>query len=235
MNGIYPMSYDLIIFDCDGTLVDSEYLNNKVTTDLLAELGLPQYDLDYALKHFAGRTLTDIGQDIHAETGVRLPPEFMDNYVRGVKAGMPSLLKAIEGVAATLEKIEPHIKICVGSNGERSNVLDSIHHAGLGRFFPDDHVFTKSMVRHPKPAPDLFLLAAERMGAQPAHTLVVEDSATGTKAGIAAGMTVVGLTATFHDREGQAALLREAGAHHIAGRFHDILAFLDRAMPRREA
>lgn len=220
------MPYDLIIFDCDGTLVDSEYLNNKVTADLLAELGLPQYNVDYALEHFAGKSMTDIRKFIEVDAGVSLPDSFVAEYAKRVTAGMPTLMKRIPGAFETVRDLHTRIKICVGSNGERSNVLTALSIAGLSPFFPEENVFTKSMVKNAKPAPDLFLLAASRMGTAPGKTLVMEDSVTGTKAGVAAGMDVVGITATFHDPDGQASLLKAAGARHIVEHFADIGPFI---------
>lgn len=220
------MPYDLIIFDCDGTLVDSEYLNNKVTADLLAELGLPQYDVYYALAHFAGKSMTDIRKFIEVDAGVSLPDTFVVEYAKRVTAGMPELMKLIPGALETIRDLHTRIKICVGSNGERSNVLAALSIAGLSPFFPEENVFTKSMVKNAKPAPDLFLLTASRMGAEPEKTLVVEDSVTGTKAGVAAGMDVVGITATFHDPAAQSEALKGAGVRYIAERFSDILSFI---------
>ncbi len=219
-------AYDLIIFDCDGTLVDSEYLNNKVTSDLLTGYGFPQYTTEHLIEAFAGLSMSDVKRIVEAETGTILPPSFLTDYMVRVNDEVPSLLKQIDGVVDTIDRLRHDIRICVGSNGERSNVLRSIKYAGLGPYFPDDVVFTKDMVAHAKPAPDLFLLAAEKMGAAPERTLVIEDSITGAKAGKAAGMTVIGLTATFHDSDRQAGALLAAGAHHIAGHFSEIMGFI---------
>jgi HAD superfamily hydrolase (TIGR01509 family) len=220
------MKYDLIIFDCDGTLVDSEYLNNKAVADLLAERGLPQYDVAYALEHFAAKTMKEVREIVLRDTGIVLPDSFSADFVARVQAALPTELKMIEGVLETLEALHVEIPVCVASNGERSNVRTCLEIAGLTPFFPDARVFTKNMVKHPKPAPDLFLLAAEKMGAAPARTLVVEDSVTGATAGKAAGMTVVGLTAAAHDPAAQEAALRAAGADYVTRTFADITGFL---------
>lgn len=222
------MAYDLIIFDCDGTLVDSEHLNNVITAELLAGVGLTQYDADYAKRHFAGMSFPAIADKIFAETGIRLPPGFQDDFVDGVTRAMPTMMKLIEGVSETLEVLKGRVKICVGSNGERVNVVNSLRHAGLIRFFPDQAIFTKDMVPRPKPAPDLFLHAARTMGAQPERVLVIEDSPTGAMAGKAAGMTVIGFAATYHDRAAQEQRLRDAGAQEIASEFASIIGFLNR-------
>jgi HAD superfamily hydrolase (TIGR01509 family) len=220
------MNYDLIIFDCDGTLVDSEYLNNKAVADLLAELGLPQYDVAYALEHFAARTMKEVREIVLRDTGIVLPDSFSADFVARVQAVLPTELKIIEGVLETLQALHVRIPVCVASNGERSNVRTCLEIAGLTPFFPDACVFTKNMVKHPKPAPDLFLLAAQTMGADPSRTLVVEDSVTGTMAGKAAGMTVAGMTAAAHDPIAQGAALRAVGADYITHNFADIAGFL---------
>ena len=217
---------DLIIFDCDGTLVDSEYLNNKATADVLAALGLPQYDTDYCLRHFAGKGMGEMAAVILDETGVILPDDFIGRYMALVHARMPNELHAIPGVEAALIRLEGDCAMCVASNGERSNVLRSLRLTGLDRYFTDDCVFTKDMVPNPKPAPDLFLCAARRMGAAPSRCIVVEDSVTGTTAGVAAGMEVIGFVGTYAEKAAQAANLRAAGAVRIVERFADVLALI---------
>ena len=169
--------FDLIIFDCDGTLVDSEYLHNKVIADLLAALGLPQFTVEYNMRHFMGKGMEEAIALIEADGGRALPAAFPDDYVREVNARAAAELKVIDGVPETLARVAAAgLKICVASNGERDNVLGLIRAARLDTVFPDALIFTKSQVARPKPAPDLFLHAAETMGAAPARTLVIEDS-----------------------------------------------------------
>ena len=213
------MSFDLIIFDCDGTLVDSEYLCNKVISDILAEIGMPQFDVAYTLEHFAGLSAPVAFERVAVESGKTLPADVVQIYERRVNESMAEELRFIDGVPETLARFHGTYDMCVGSNGERSSVLLSLQHAGLERFFSHENVFTKEMVENPKPAPDLYLLAARKMGTDPACTLVVEDSVAGVKAGKAAGMRTVGLTATYHDKEGHGAALLRAGADHVADRF----------------
>lgn len=221
----------LIIFDCDGTLVDSEHLNNKATADVLAGLGLPQYDTEYCLRHFAGKSMTEMAAFILAETGVALPADFVTRYAALVQARMKDELRAIPGVKDVLTALARDVLMCVGSNGERTNVLTSLAMTGLDRYFPDSMVFTKNMVQRPKPAPDLFLFAADALRADPAMTVVVEDSITGTTAGVAAGMTVIGFTGTYHDKAAQAANLRAAGAAEVIDDFTRLLDLLNFAAP----
>jgi beta-phosphoglucomutase-like phosphatase (HAD superfamily) len=225
------MAYDLIIFDCDGTLVDSEYLNNKVVADQLAELGLPQYDTAHNIAAFAGKGMHEVINTVKADTGRDLPANFTAEYSRRVNEGLAEHMKVIDDVHETLRHFHGRVKICVGSNGERSNVTRMIEVGGMTEFFPEAHIFTKDMVRNAKPAPDLFLFAAAKMGAPPARTLVIEDSITGAAAGVAAGMIVVGFTGSVHDRAAQEKALRRVGAHYITACFADIMALAAPGFP----
>lgn len=218
------MPFDLIIFDCDGTLVDSEYLCNRVIADMMAERGLLQYDVEYVLRNFAGLSAPVAFRTIEEQSGRILPPGIIGEYERRVNGAMPEHLRFIEGVPETLGILSGKYDVGVGSNGERSTVLLSLRYAGLDRFFPEHAVFTKDMVQNPKPAPDIYLMAAQTMGADPLRALVVEDTVAGVRAGKAAGMTVIGLTATYHDKKGHESALRAAGADRVTDRFIHIPA-----------
>lgn len=208
-------NFDLIIFDCDGTLVDTEGYNNQATLDVLAEEGL-HYDHHYAMTHWVGKTLTNILLSIQMETGKQFPPDMRDRYVRRCvelrKAGLLPVPGALELVDAASKKM----KVCVGSNGERANVISALEMTGLMPYFTEDHTFTRIQVKNPKPYPDLFLYAAEQMGGvDPARCLVIEDSSSGVMAGAAAGMTVWGFTGSSHEPEKAAVVLKGAGAHEV--------------------
>ncbi|PZQ45493.1 MAG: HAD family hydrolase [Micavibrio aeruginosavorus] len=211
-----PMDdFDLIIFDCDGTLTDSEYVNNKAVLDVAHEEGLTHYDLDYAYKHWLGTTLGGIVLAIQMETGKILPENFA---MRCVKRGMELADGFLNPVANALELVEASskkFKICVASNGEQSSVVRSLEKTGFLSFFKPEWVFTKSLVRNPKPAPDLFLFAAAQMGAEADRCVVIEDSTTGVTAGVAAGMKTWGFTGSSHDPQKAALNLESAGAHAI--------------------
>lgn len=210
----------LLIFDCDGTLVDSEYLNNKAFTDVLQSYGLTQYTTDYAMQHFVGLTISNIMLQIQMETGFIFPEDTVPRYIRRVEELQHSGLRPIPGALVAVQKlVDAGKRICIGSNGERSNVLRALEMTGLHRFFRDEHVFTKIQVDQPKPAPDLFLYAARQMGAAPERCVVIEDSVTGVTAGVAAGMQVIGFTGAHHAPEKSADILQKAGAHAIAPDF----------------
>lgn len=218
---------DLLIFDCDGTLVDSETLNNQATLDVLASLGVEGYTLEHAFNEWMGTTYTSIGLRVQMERGVELPKDFTMRCVARVAELQEAELRPVTGAMDFVQRVQASgLKSCVASNGERTNVMNSIRLTGLNAYFAEDKIFTKIQVERPKPAPDLFLFAAANMNADAANCLVIEDSEAGVTAGVAAGMTVIGFTGTAHDKEKQAMRLKNAGAARIVDDFihmHDVL------------
>lgn len=209
---------DLIIFDCDGTLTDSEYVNNRALLEILHTDGFTQFDLDYAYKHWVGTTVSNILLNVQMETG-RVPAnDIVPRYIKRVSELQQSEMKPVDGAEDLVARAAKKYKICVASNGERSNVINSLRLCGLLKYFSEDHVFTKIQVKNPKPYPDLFLFAASNMGAETARCIVIEDSMAGTRAGVAAGMTTLGFTGSSHDPAKQAENLAAAGATEVFDR-----------------
>lgn len=210
--------FDLIIFDCDGTLTDSEYVNNQAVLDVLREEGHMKYDLDYAYKHWLGTTLSGIVLAVQMETGRMLPENFV---MRCMNRGMElqdGFLNPVAEAPELVRAASKKYKICVASNGEQSSVRHSLEKTGFMEFFAPGAVFTKTLVKNPKPYPDLFLYAAAQMGAEPDRCLVIEDSSAGVRAGVAAGMTTYGFTGSSHNPVKQEEALRSAGAHEVFSR-----------------
>jgi HAD superfamily hydrolase (TIGR01509 family) len=216
----------LVIFDCDGTLVNSEALNNSVTAAIMAENGAPQYDLDYCLNHFAGIRLSEIIAMVEERHNLRFAPDAVEQYASRVTARMPQELTAVKQALETVRTIATRGPVCVATNGERGNVLKSLSLTGIADIVPEERVFTANMVKHAKPAPDLFLYAAEKMGVHPDRCLVIEDSVFGVQAAQAAGMRVLGFTGVHHDPDHQAGLLKRDGAMAIIQTLPEIIAFL---------
>lgn len=208
--------FDLIIYDCDGTLTDSENINNRALLEVLHEAGFEMFDLDYAYKNWVGTTVSNILLKIQMETG-RLPPEdtVAKYMVRVAELQLSGGLVAIEGAAELVTASKTKFKICVASNGERRNVIESLKIVDLFDNFTEETVFTKIQVKNPKPFPDLFLFAADKMGVSPERCLVIEDSEAGVRAGVAAGMTVFGYAGSSHDPEKHYQHLKSAGAHEV--------------------
>jgi HAD superfamily hydrolase (TIGR01509 family) len=208
---------DLIIFDCDGVLVDSEVLSCRCLSKVLAGYGI-DLGLDQALDLFLGRSMTAVAEHYEA-LGCPIPEQFSAELTAGVRAAFTSALRPIEGVNSVLEGLQiPH---CVASSSDVDRVSLSLSLTGLAPHF-DNRLYTSQMVERGKPAPDLFLYAAERMQVDPRRTLVIEDSISGVEAGKAAGMTVWGFVGGSHyqSRDGKA-ILREAGADRVFGRMAD--------------
>jgi HAD superfamily hydrolase (TIGR01509 family) len=208
---------DLIIFDCDGVLVDSEVLSCSCLSKVLAGYGI-DLGLDQALDLFLGRSVTAVVEHYEA-LGRSIPEQFSTALTAGVRAAFVSALCPIEGVNSVLEGLQ--IQHCVASSSDVDRLCLSLSLTGLAAHF-GSRLYTSQMVERSKPAPDLFLYAAERMQADPHRTLVIEDSSSGVRAAKAAGMTVWGFVGGSHyrSRDGKA-ILYEAGADRVFGRMAD--------------
>ncbi len=218
------MTYDLIIFDYDGVVADSEVLNSTVMAEQLTAIGLPT-TLDQVLAAYTGRRWRDNRPMVEAALGRPCPDDFHTNWFSTCRARAQTQLKPVPGLLDFVaERSEAR---CIAS----SSGPDWIG-VGLALFGLADHfhgaVFTGLNVERGKPHPDIFLHAARNMGVDPARVLVIEDSEAGVAAGVAAGMTVVGLTAGGHVRDGHADRLTARGAHHLADSYAAVAAFMDR-------
>jgi len=210
----------LIIFDCDGVLVDSELLSCRCLCEALAGCGI-EVGVEETLDLFLDRSLDAVLEHYQA-LGRSIPRQFPAELRAKVQETFRSALCPIDGVRSVLEGLEiPH---CVASSSALDRVSLSLSLTGLARHF-GDRLYTAQMVDRGKPAPDLFLYAAERMQADPARALVIEDSVSGVQAAKAAGMTVWGFIGGSHyrARDGAASLL-EAGADRVFARMADFWA-----------
>jgi HAD superfamily hydrolase (TIGR01509 family) len=208
---------DLIIFDCDGVLVDSEVLSCRCLSGTLAAYGI-DLDVDQALDLFLGRSLGAVFEHYEA-LGRSIPGQFASELKTAIRAAFVSSLDPIDGVSSVLEDLRiPH---CVASSSDIDRVSFSLSLTGLAPYF-ETRLYTSQMVERGKPAPDLFLYAAERMQVDPHRTLVIEDSVSGVRAGRAAGMTVWGFVGGSHyQSRGGKAMLLEAGADRVFERMAD--------------
>ncbi len=217
------MKTKLVIFDCDGTLVDTETLSAVSFTNILKrDYGIvitPE-----AFRHeFMGVSIRYIVQILSKRHGVALDFETVKNaYAAEMARDIDTHMQVLPESVMYVKGLAPRIKIAIGSNGVRAMVLQEVASAGYGPVLPDAQVFTASQVAHPKPHPDLFLYAANQMGVKPEECVVVEDSAAGTQAGIAAGMRVVGYTGFAHHPEVQAQILEKEGCFAVIHRLSDL-------------
>ncbi|MFF4586511.1 HAD family hydrolase [Streptomyces sp. NPDC001388] len=202
------MRYDLVIFDNDGVLVDSEPISNRLLAAYLTELGHPTSYED-SIRDYMGSAMHRVHDLVEARTGKRLPAEFDDVFHRRVFAAFEQDLEAVAGVVGVLGKLAADdVPYCVASSGSHERIRVGHRTTGLDRWFDEERIFSSQDVGRGKPAPDLFLYAAERMGVTPGRCVVVEDSPLGVRAAVAAGMDVLGFTAmTPADRLGGATQL----------------------------
>ena len=197
----------LVIFDCDGVLVDSERISNGVLRDMLVEMGIP-ISFDDTVQRFMGASMLVCMQRIARLRGRPPPADFMQQFARRTKVAFSSSLTVVPGVVDVLMSLG--MPFCVASNGNHAKVNFTLGHTGLLPRFAG-RIFTAEDVVHPKPAPDLFLHAARSLNAEAAQVVVVEDTPTGIAAAKAAGMRAIGFAAMT-----PAAMLREAGADVVA-------------------
>ncbi|MGA5036356.1 HAD family hydrolase [Streptomyces capoamus] len=189
------MRYDLVIFDNDGVLVDSEPISNRLLAAYLTELGHPTSYED-SIRDYMGSAMHRIHELILERTGQRLPAEFDEVFHRRVFAAFERELRPVPGATGVLEKLAAHgVPYCVASSGSHARIRVGHRTTGLDRWFPEERIFSSEDVGRGKPAPDLFLYAARRMGVAPERCVVVEDSPLGVQAAVAAGMDVHGFTA----------------------------------------
>jgi HAD superfamily hydrolase (TIGR01509 family) len=200
----------LVIFDCDGVLVDSELITNRVFAQMLQGLGLP-LTVDYLFEHFVGRSMQHCWQEIGRMLGHDVPGAFRDEFQVRSLAALREQVKAVAGVEAVLDWLP--VPCCVASSGGHEKMNTTLGATGLLPRFRN-RLFSATEVANGKPAPDIFLYAAAKCGVEPARCAVIEDSPAGVRAGVAAGMRVYGYSAHTPAR-----LLRAAGA---AGTFTDM-------------
>ncbi|GJE28648.1 HAD family hydrolase [Methylobacterium organophilum] len=212
----------LVVFDCDGVLVDSEPISLATLTRALNGIGLAT-DIDQVRERFAGTSMRSIMERVRAEDGLSAPEGFVERVKAETLRAFDAELSAVAGVAALLRDLP--LPFCVASSSDPVRLRHSLGLTGLLPFF-EGRIFSSTEVARGKPFPDLFLHAAGRMGAAPEACLVVEDSVPGVQAARAAGMRVIGFTGGGHwghDRGGAA--LSQAGADPVVAD-HPALAAL---------
>lgn len=209
------MNFSAILFDCDGVLVDSEIIYIDVEREHLSRLGLT-YSLQDYQQRFVGLTSTDfyktIGDDYAALGNGPLPADFADGLDRATRERMDRDLVAVAGIKSLLEVYRG--PKAVASSTRLNRLIEKLKQTGLHAYF-DPHIYSGEQVRNGKPAPDLFLFAADKLQATADECLVIEDSVNGVRAGCAAGMTVWGFTGGSHSDDALKVRLLEAGASEV--------------------
>jgi len=196
-----------VIFDCDGVLVDSELITNRILAAMLNELGVP-VTLEELFERFVGRSMAYCNELIAGMLQRPLPQDFWDTYRSRTTAAMQAQLQPVPGIEATLDALgAAGVPYCVASSGSHEKMRTTLGITGLLPRF-EGRLFSVTEVARGKPAPDVFLHAAQRYHMSPQVCSVVEDTPTGVAAGVAAGMRVFGYSALTPSQR-----LIEAGAH----------------------
>lgn len=212
--------FDLIIFDCDGVLVDSEIIAADVESKLLTEAGYP-ISIEEMGERFAGMTWQNILFQVEREASIPISASLLDKSEKLLDMRLEQDVQAIAGVEAALSRLK--LKRCICSNSSTSRLDMMLGKVGLKRLFAP-HIFSAKDLGadRVKPKPDIFLHGAEQMGVSTERVVVVEDSVHGIHAARAAGMRVIGFTGASHTYPSHADKLTDAGAETVISRMNDL-------------
>ncbi len=214
--------FDLVIFDCDGVLIESEILSIEAEARVFSRHGLA-VDAEFVFEHCTGLSWKSELAFMENHFKVKLPESISAEAAAEIEHELTTRLVAMAGIEAVLDTLT--VPVCVASSSTPERLRLSLGKVGLyDRLAP--HIFSSTMVKNGKPAPDLFLYAADAMQAAPERCVVIEDSLHGVKAGKAAGMTVIGFTGGGHIRKGHDQRLLAAGADTLVTHHDSLMAAL---------
>ena len=213
--------FDALIFDFDGVLLESEFEANVTLAQLLTDLG-HEHTPGEAIRHYTGLNGDDFLAAIERRIGTTLPPEFHDRMkresIRALEQGVDPVAGAVEFVRA----LPPDLPKAVASSSSTKWIRRHLDHLGLSDAF-GEHVYSgREHVSRGKPAPDLYIHAADRLGVDIRRSAILEDSEVGAKGAIASGATVIGVAAARHCFDGHEEMLRSAGIAYVAHSFDDV-------------
>ncbi|MET3589369.1 beta-phosphoglucomutase-like phosphatase (HAD superfamily) [Bartonella silvatica] len=208
---------DLVIFDCDGVLVDSEYLAAKIGSQLLKKTG---YEIlpEELSERYSGLIFRDILKQIELEIEKPISAHLIDEISNLFRAQIKTELRAINGIKEVLEMIQTRYPYCICSNARSRDIKEMLTAVDLYGFFDNhDKIFSAPEVgtKKTKPAPDVFIYAAQKLHAGPENTIVIEDSVHGVHAASTAAMRIIGFTGGSHSYLGHSNALAEAGAETV--------------------
>ncbi|NML34317.1 HAD family hydrolase [Paraburkholderia antibiotica] len=210
--------FDAVLFDCDGVLVDSEPITNRVLTEMLGELGW-HLSVEETMRIFVGKMVKDEAPLIEARTGFALTPEWLTQFRARRNTALDNELQAIDGAADAVRALQRTLngRIAVASGADRVKVELQLAKAGILDCF-EGRIFSGHEMPRSKPFPDVYLAAAAGLGVEPTRCAVIEDTVTGATAGVAAGATVFGYCPSQLGHS-SATALHGAGVVHV---FHDM-------------
>ena len=219
----------LLIFDCDGVLVDSEHLACAALAEVMTTLG-HSMTADEAMRAFAGRSLKDVLARAERLLSRPIPKDLGEQAAVQLMARFRRELQAVAGVKEAIAAL-PYRR-CVASSSDPGRLTLSLDVTGLSALF-GNNVFRAVEVANGKPAPDLFLLAARRLGEDPSSCIVIEDSVLGVEAAGAAGMAAIGFAGASHANQGLAERLAAAGAEPVIHSMANLPAAVEQVVGRR--
>lgn len=225
------ISCEGIIFDFDGVLIESEYVGNRQIADWLTAHGHPT-SVEQAMEKFMGLSAAPFEAAIEQWIGKPLPPGFHVARRAEDARVLAEGLEAVAGAVAFIEDLPPALPRAVASSSSMEWIERHLDHLGLRATFGDLVFSGREHVARPKPAPDLYWLAADRMGVDIARVVILEDSPVGVAGALASGATVIGLCAGRHCLDGHADRLRDLGVRHIAHGFDEVADMLALESPR---
>jgi HAD superfamily hydrolase (TIGR01509 family) len=222
--------FEAVLFDCDGVLVDSEPIVNRLLCEMMNDLGW-KLSLEESIHVFLGKAVKDNKDLIEQNTGKPLTDEWMRHFRARRDAALVEQMLATEGIHDALDAITASYgtKIAVASGADRGKIEVMLGKVGLMKYF-EGRIFSGHEMPRSKPFPDVYLAAAAALGADPARCVVIEDTPTGVKAGVAAGATVLGFAPTDPIRvamHGDGADLLAVGAAKVFREMRELPGLLE--------
>lgn len=219
------MKVDALIFDFDGVLLESEFAGNRHLAELLTDLG-HKTSVEEALQHYTGLSGRDFIAAIEARIGAALPTEFHGRRAEEDARVLREGLEAVAGAIDFVRALPPELPRAVASSSRSDWIVTHLDHLGLRDAFGDKIFSGREHVTRGKPAPDLYLHAADALGVDITRAAILEDSEVGVKGAVASGAYVIGLAAGSHCLPGHTDRLRAHGVHAVAHDFHEVRRLL---------
>lgn len=219
------ISFDALIFDFDGVLLESELPMNQIIADVLTDLGHPT-TLDDALEHYVGRTGPDVFRIMEQRIGGPVPDQFHAGVREAGARVLADGLAAVAGAIEFVRALPPNLPKAVASSSSTRWIRTHLDHLGLRDAF-EPHIYSgREHVERGKPEPDLYLHAAQALGVPIERAVIIEDSRVGVTGALASGGTVIGLAAGSHCRDDHAEVLRGLGVTYVAHSFDEVRQLL---------
>ncbi len=219
------MTFDAIIFDFDGVLIESEYVGNRQIADYLTSIGHPT-SVEQSMGRFMGLADRDFIAAVESWIGGTLPEDFHTARAEEDRRVMEDGLEAVAGAVAFIERLPPSLPRAIASSSSTAWIARHLDHLALRGHFADNLFSGREHVKRGKPAPDLYLHAAAALGVDISRTVILEDSPVGVKGALESGATVIGLCAGRHCLDGHEERLRSLGVRHVASSFEEIAGLL---------